>query len=63
MTGAADPAGPPTISATDVRKSYGDLVAVDGVSFAVEAGEYAVGLPGMTAPTFCALDRHRRAQP
>ena len=39
-TEPADPAGPSTISATNVRKSYGELVAVDGVSFAVEAGEF-----------------------
>jgi ABC-type polysaccharide/polyol phosphate transport system ATPase subunit len=34
-----------TISAADVRKSYGDLVAVDGVSFEVRSGEF-VGILG-----------------
>jgi ABC-2 type transport system ATP-binding protein len=29
----------PVISVTDLRKTYGEKVAVDGVSFAVEAGE------------------------
>src|SRR5918999_3849010 len=30
---------PPTIEVTDLRKSYGDVEAVRGVSFAVERGE------------------------
>lgn len=31
---------PPTISVKDLRKSYGDVAAVDGVSFDVEQGEF-----------------------
>jgi ABC-2 type transport system ATP-binding protein len=31
---------PPTIEVTDLRKWYGDVHAVDGVSFAVETGEF-----------------------
>ena len=30
---------PPMIEVNDFRKSYGDFVAVDGISFAVEPGE------------------------
>src|SRR5215207_8575895 len=31
---------PPTITVTDIRKSYGDTRAVDGVSFDVADGEF-----------------------
>ena len=31
---------PATISARDIRKSYGDLRAVDGVTFEVAPGEF-----------------------
>ncbi|MDI1463013.1 ABC transporter ATP-binding protein [Catellatospora sp. KI3] len=31
---------PPTIQVTDLRKAYGELVAVDGVSFEVQTGEF-----------------------
>src|SRR4051795_2361817 len=31
---------PPTIEVTDLRKWYGDVHAVDGVSFSVEGGEF-----------------------
>ena len=33
-------AGPPAITVRDLRKSYGDLRAVDGVSFEVRPGEF-----------------------
>ncbi len=36
---------PPVLSVSDVGKTYGNTVAVDGISFAVEAGEI-VGLLG-----------------
>jgi ABC-type sugar transport system ATPase subunit len=34
------PAGPPSIQFDRVRKAYGDVVAVDDVSFAIERGEF-----------------------
>jgi ABC-2 type transport system ATP-binding protein len=34
----APPCAQPTLSATDLRKRYGDVVAVDGVTFALQPG-------------------------
>ncbi|HUG89614.1 MAG TPA: ABC transporter ATP-binding protein, partial [Planctomycetaceae bacterium] len=42
---AAPPTAPPLLEVADLRKRFGDLVAVDGVSFHVEAGE-VLGLLG-----------------
>ena len=36
---------PPIIEVTDLRKSFGDTLAVDGLSFTVEAGK-VLGLLG-----------------
>ena len=37
--------GTAVVEARDLRKRYGHVAAVDGVSFAVEAGEF-FGIPG-----------------
>ena len=44
---------PATITVSDLRKSYGDVVAVDGVSFEVSEGEF-FGILGPNVP----LGRH-----
>ena len=52
------PGSPPVCEATNLRKAFGDLVAVDGVSFHIAAGEVygllgpnGAGKSASTAPT------------